>query len=43
MKEDDKLEAKKVIENQTFDEERALYNLKDTEVNNGKVIIREKV
>ena len=28
------MEAKKVIENQTFDEERALYNLKDTEVNN---------
>ena len=26
------MEIKNIIENQTFDEERALYNLKDTEV-----------
>ena len=28
------METKNIIENQTFDEERALYNLKDTEVRN---------
>ena len=28
------MENKNIIENKTFDEERALYNLKDTEVRN---------
>ena len=28
------METKNLIENKTFDEERALYNLKDTEVRN---------
>lgn len=28
------MELKEIIENKTFDEERALYNLKDTEVIN---------
>ena len=28
------MEIKNTIENKTFDEERALYNLKDTEVRN---------
>ncbi len=28
------MKVKEVIENKTFDEERALYNLKNTQVNN---------